>query len=309
QGYWIINNWKFFELTSRIEYARKSLETSKKLASKQSVEGCWKITHGNKKWRGVVSTVDNTFAALGLLETYKVTKSEEFLKSAEAWANYLIQNVGFHKYDYGYSIKYFSGKPSPAVPNNNTLVLWFLAELSNVTRNIEYIRFNERIIDFLEKVQKETGELPYSVESSEVVGKEHYICFQYNAFELIDLLNFYRISPVKKLDRIIIRLSKFLLQAFDEKGASKFDCSHSFPNIFYYTSKVISALLLSKKFGFIDNVPFINNSLNLLLSNQNIDGSFPYSTNEYMFFKDKRFYPKESNFILSALLEIHSINK
>ncbi len=167
------------------------------ILTQQQPEGFW--TYPNPEWKGRVATVEGCFAALGLLECYEHVPCERFLDGARRWYHYLTQTIGFRKQtdDSTLAINYFaheSGENDGGVPNNSTLVLWNMARLADVTHDDQYLEYCTPLVRWLAHVQCESGELPYEVGSSHRQGRVHFLCYQYNAFEFMDLVHYYQIT-------------------------------------------------------------------------------------------------------------------
>lgn len=121
---------------------------------------------------------------------------------AKNWYRFLINEVGFQGSDDGLlAINYFANVAGGLVPNNTTLTLLTLAKLANATNDGQYLTSCEDVVAWLSQVQLETGELPYADGSAERRGRCHFLCYQYNAFEFIDLVRYHRIAAVKRCGR------------------------------------------------------------------------------------------------------------
>lgn len=302
QGYWVKSNWGLFEITGDKKYKRIAITCSKHILAKQHEDGSWE--YPLKAWKKYVSTVEGTWASLGLLETFKRTNELAYLDGAMKWYDFLINKVGFQEFKGAWAINYFD-VPKHRVPNNTTLVLWFFAELYEIQRNSKFLKFNDKLIKFIQLCQGDNGEIRYSVE------REHYLCYHYNAFEFLDLYHFYRIIADEKVRIILKKIAKFLSKGVTEIGSVKYDCFQTFPEKIFYSAVVGAALTAAMLMGLRGCEEHVKRLYDFLLKNQNSDGSFmlsrhdsPYLTKpiSHGFLVDKRSYPRPLTFILQHLL-------
>lgn len=302
QGYWIKINWDLFDITGNPKYKKVAIACSKNVLNCQKTDGSWQYPLA--AWKKYVSTVEGTWASLGLLETFKHTKESTYFDGALKWYNFLINKTGFQSYKDSLVINYFD-TPKHRVPNNTTLVLWFFAELYALTNNHDFLRFNDKMIKFLELCQNDDGELRYSVKN------QHYLCYHYNAFELLDLYNFYNLTGNKRIELILIKLGKFVAKGVTEIGSVKYDCLQTFPEVTFYSGVVGAALTSMLSLGFTEYEMHVKYLYDYLLRNQMNDGSFthskfsmpyikkPYS---YGFCTDKNRYVRPLVYLLQHLI-------
>jgi hypothetical protein len=302
QGYWIKSNWDLFEITGDISYKKVAIACSKQIIDKQKNNGSWE--YPLKAWKKYASTVEGTWASLGLLETFKHTKEWTYLKGALKWYDFLINRIGFQTYKDSLAINYFD-IPKYRVPNNTTLVLWFLAELYGIEKDPKFLKFNEKMIRFTQLCQNSNGELRYTVE------KEHYLCYHYNAFEFLDLYHYQEIINDERIRIILKKLAKFLSTGVTEIGSVKFDCFQTFPEVIFFSGVVGAALTSAASIGFKGYEKHTKCAYNFLFENQRPDGSFiecrhamPYIRKpiSHGFLIDKRSYPGGLCFILQHFL-------
>lgn len=302
QGYWIKSNWDLFEITGDVSYKKVAIACSKEVLNKQKGDGYW--GYPLRAWKKYVATVEGTWASLGLLETFKRTKESVYLNGALKWYDFLINRIGFQTYKDSLAINYFD-TPKRRVPNNTTLVLMFLAELYDITEDPKILRFNDEMINFIQLNQDSKGELRYAVE------KEHYLCFQYNAFEFLELFNYYKKIGDKRIRIILKKLEKFLSTGVTEIGSVKYDCFQTFPEIIYHSAVVGAALVSASSIGLRGYKRCIERVYNYLFKEQRSDGSFICSRNDMTYLRkpisngfltDNRSYPRQLSYILQHLL-------
>ena len=208
QGYWIAANWLIHDLFEEEEAGTLALVTADDLLERQQPGGYWQ--YPNPEWRGRIATVEGNFAALGLLQAFERTKTERYLEGARSWYRYLITEMGFQELNGGLAVNYFANRPGGMVPNNSTLTARTLARLARVSGDDAYLERCQALIRFVREAQRDTGELPYIVARSPGEGRDHFLCFQYNAFELLDLVEYHRASDDADVLPIIEGLGRFL---------------------------------------------------------------------------------------------------
>lgn len=313
QGYWIRNNWDLFEISNNEEYRKVAIACSRKVLEKQKTDGSWE--YPLKGWKKYVSTVEGTWASLGLIDTYKHTKNPVYLEGALRWYDFLIKRIGFQVYKDSLAINYFD-IPKWRVPNNTTLTIWFFAELYKIMGDLKFLRFNDKMFRFIQLCQEGDGELRYTVE------KKHYLCYHYNAFEFLDLYYSYEIIKDKRIRYILEKTAKFLSMGVTEIGSVKYDCLQTFPEKILHSGLIGAALICATSMGFKGYKKHIEYTYTFLLENQRSDGSFihtrhavPYFRKPfpYGFMTDTRSYPRALCYILNHLLirvksEIHTTN-
>ncbi|MFX0196121.1 MAG: hypothetical protein ACFFCW_08365, partial [Candidatus Hodarchaeota archaeon] len=182
--------------------------------------------------------------------------------------------------------------------------LMFLATLYEYTKEEQYLALVDRLIKFIDCVQRQTGELPYSVksESSNKGGRDHFLCYQYNAFQFLDLARYFDITQNPLILDILRKLSFFLANGLKENGSSKYDCHSNHPEVTYFTAALAAAFLTAHRLELGNFRNLSNSAYSFVLSRQNSNGGFDYSKKDYRFFSDKRSYPRPLCMILYHLL-------
>jgi hypothetical protein len=274
----------------------------------QRPEGYW--DYPNPEWRGRVATVEGCFAALGLLESYDRVQYEPFLIGAKKWYRFLIDGIGFRKQDDDgmLAINYFahtSGRGG-GVPNNTTLVLWNLAKLAKVTNDDRFLVICRPMVAWLNHVQLQSGELPYALGNTKSKDRIHFLCYQYNAFEFMDLVHYYRITGDKAIWPVLEGLASYLSTGLTKEGGARYNCLHKTPEVIYYTSAIAQALSQATLLGIDDFRSLTDQAFRQVLSQQKTSGGFEfYSRANYGFLSDRRSYPRYLAMILIHLLQEH----
>jgi prenyltransferase beta subunit len=304
QAYWVKDNWALFNLTGISKYRDVAISCSNRILSCQESDGSW--NYPLKEWSNYVSTVEGVWASLSLLESYSQTSDKSYLDAALKWYDFLINKTGFQEFEDSLSINYLAfSKKDRKVPNNATLALWFFSELFNVTKDARFLKFNDKLIGFLELCQKPNGELIYEV------GKEHYLCYHYNSFELLDLLHCYNITQSSRVKSVIENLAKFVASGVTENGTVKYSCSQEFPEYIVFSSVAAAALLGATNIGLGNYQDEINKLYSYILENQKENGSFILSRHDMVyvrnpvnwgFLTDRTPYPRQMSYILHHLL-------
>ncbi|MFX0125711.1 MAG: hypothetical protein ACFFAE_18955 [Candidatus Hodarchaeota archaeon] len=302
QGYWVMGNWILHDIWGEKKYSDIAMNCSSYVLERQQKDGYWE--YPNPAWKGRITTVEGTFAALGLLESYKRTNEKNFLNGALKWYDFANREVGYREFNDSLAINYFAKRTSALVPNNSTLQLMFLATLYEYTKKEQYLSFVDPLVKFIDYVQRQSGELPYAVspESSNKIGMDHFLCYQYNAFQFLDLARCFDITQNPLIYGILRKLSLFLANGLKENGSAKYDCFSNNPEVTYFTAAMAAASLTGHraKLGNLKNLS--DKAYSRVLSVQKPDGRFHYSIKDYRFLSDRRPYPRALSMILYHLL-------
>lgn len=303
QGYWIFDNWLLYELRGDNRYRDLALRTSDAVLTMQRRDGYWE--YPNPEWRGRVSTVEGCFAALGLIDTYARTDVAAYLDGAVRWHAFLHDGIGFRRQPHPemLAVNYFANSDTTGggVPNNSTLVLWLMARLAEVTGDGAYLANSRALVEWLAHVQLPSGELPYSVAVAGE-GRPHFLCYQYNAFEFMDLAQYYRITGDEQARSVLGGLARYL-RAGLSGGVAPYDCHRRDPEVAYYTPAVAQALSQATELGLADERAAVEAAFAHTLRLQRPDGSFPFhSRRNYRILTDRRSYPRYLSMILNHLL-------
>ncbi|MHB0858707.1 MAG: hypothetical protein ACYC5M_14215 [Anaerolineae bacterium] len=301
QGYWIMDNWLLADITGDEHYVDIALACSEGVLQAQRPAGYW--DYPNPEWRGRVATVEGCFGALGLLETFGCTRQEAFLAGALKWYHYMLEQVGFQRDGSGWAVNYFSNVPGSRVPNNTTLALWTLARLHQVTDNDAYLESCGPMVNWLNAVQMDTGELPYAVASNSGPCRPHFLCYQYNAFEFMDLARYAHITEDEAIRPVLSRLAPYLARGILPGGAAAYDCAHNKPEVAYYGAALAAALSQATLMGLGDYRDLSDRAFLRVLTQQRSDGGQAFhSQGSYGILADRRSYPRYLAMILHHLL-------
>ena len=277
------------------------MRCSEYVLERQRPGGYWE--YPNPEWKGRVATVEGNFAALGLLETYVRTRQERFLQAARDWHRYLINEVGFQGSGARLAINYFANRSGAMVPNNTALTLRTLARFTEATGDHTYLAPASAMVAWLADVQRDTGELPYVVGPSPQRNRIHFLCFQYNAFELLDLAEYLRITADSTIEPVLKRLARFLATGVSASGAARHNCQHAAPETTYYTAAVARALSKADALGLGCYRQLSDLGYRRVLSLQQPDGNMRFfSSGNYRFLEDRRSYPRNLSMILFQLM-------
>ncbi len=139
QGYCVLNAWRMHEALAAPGAAEQAIACSDYILAKQRPEGYW--DYPNPEWKNRIGTVEGSFAAIGLAETYARTGDPKLKQGLERWYRFMVDVCGFQKdaNHPGHCVNYFANIPSGLVPNNSTLVLWAFARIANVTGDSSYL--------------------------------------------------------------------------------------------------------------------------------------------------------------------------
>jgi hypothetical protein len=301
QGYWILGSWLLADLLGDEAAGRIALASSDHVLASQRPGGYWE--YANPEWRGRIATVEGNFAALGLLESYARTRDERYLDGARAWHRYLIDDVGFQGRDGRLAINYFANVAGGMVPNNSALTLRTLATFAAVTGQPAYLAPGPAMVAFLAGAQAESGELPYALGSDGGLGRPHFLCYQYNAFELLDLAEYRRLTGDRAVEPVLARLAAFLRTGVTASGAARFSCQRERPELPYYTAVLARALSEASRLGLGDFGDCSDLAYRRLLSQQRPDGGLAFfSRGNYGWLTDRRSYPRNLAMVLYHLL-------
>ena len=300
QTYWIQSLLRLRTLTGSPQYGEAAIRCSELLLRRQTPQGYWELS--NPEWKGRITTVEAAFGGIGLLEAYLETGNAAYLEGARKAYKHLVESAGFLDYDDSICIQYFSNRYAGLVPNNSTLALWFFAMLASVTKDDSYLRYCPGMVRFLRKCQLDSGELPYALQTQAGIDKLHYLCYQYNAFEFLDLCYYYRLTGDEEVLSVMESLSAFLSRGLTVLGDAKFNCLKAVPTMNYFTAAIAAALLEAHAMNFGDYLTIAERGFTRLLRRQRPDGGFDYSNGDYRLLSDRRLYPRNLSMQLRHLL-------
>ncbi len=298
QGYWVLSNWMLHEATGDSRYRDIALESTEATLSLQRADGTWAYPLPER--RHLIATVEGNWGAIGLLASYAREAEPRFLQGAIRWYDFLIEHIGFQDHEAGKAINYFD-RPRGKVPNNSVEAAWVFARLWRATGDERYLEHIGGMIDFVRSAQLASGELAYVVESAYERRREHYLCYQYNAFEFLKLAWLQRLQPMDSVAAILPGLANFLTTGVTAMGACAEDCHSRAVEVDYYTAALASALDEAARLGLVD-AALSERCYRRVAARQKNDGSFVYSAGDYGFLRDGRSYPRPMAMTLFHLL-------
>jgi hypothetical protein len=269
--------------------------------ARQRADGAWEYPH--RDWSGRIASAEGTWAAIGLLGTYRRTVDASLLAGAVRWHRFLTEGIGYQPAPGGRAASYFADLTGPPVPNTSAFVLRFLAELADVTGDERVLAPAPAMVAFLAEAQLPTGELPYQV--GERVRLAHFQCPQYQAFQCLDLLRYAALTGDALAADVAARIATFLRRAVDDDGSLPYACDRARPHVTYHLAAVAAALAESGR-GDPDARLLATRLLRRLLALQRADGSFPHSRDDYGLLSDRRAYPRHLAMVLVHLLLVCS---
>jgi len=296
QGYWILANGRLFDLTGDDQFLRLAVETSDELLARQRADGAW--DYPNPEWKGRVATAEGTWGAIGLLESYRQTGEEKYLRAVRKWHDYLIHTIGFQRAGDELAVNYFANLGSGTVPNNSAFVLRFLAELADVTGDDGYLAPCEGMWAFMQRVQLSNGEFPYVAASPGSPERRHFQCYQYNAFQCLDLMRYLELRGEDVLCPMIVNLLRFLQEGVAPEGYVYYQCDIRYRMITYHTAVAGAAFRAAERHGASEFRASANRTSAYVLRSQHATGGFTYSQGEYRLLRDRRSYPRNLAMIL-----------
>ncbi len=301
QGYWVLANWGLFAATGSDRYAHIATACSDSILATQREDGAW--DYPNPEWRGRIATAEGAWASIGLIESYAMTSNRRYLDGVLRWYRFLLDQVRFQNLHNEVAVNYFSNRYRPRIPNNSAFVLRFLAELADKTGKDEYLQLCPGLMSFLANCQMTSGELPYAVaETSSRPVRPHYQCYQYNAYECLDLMRYYVITHDPSAWQVIGKLLEWLQTGVCADGHVRFDCKQKYRRIAYHTTVVAAAFATAKMIGLCGYDSLAERCFSHIRAIQRRDGSFGFSERDYRVLSDRRPYPKALTMMLFHLL-------
>jgi hypothetical protein len=304
QGYWILDNWLMYDLHGESRFRDVAISGTDFVSQSQQPGGYWE--YPNREWKGRIATVEGCFATLGLLETFARTGDDKYLSGARQWHDYVVREMGFQAKEDTLAINYFANLGSVLVPNNSTLALQTFATLADVTGDDEFLSTCPGMVRFLSRVQLSSGELPYFVTDLAGNGRLHFLCYQYNAFEFIDLVEYHRLTGDADVMPILEQLARYLAGGITPAGCGRYDCSQTTPEVLYYSLAIAQALSQATALGLGSYQDLVDRTYANVLMRQRDDGRFTFhSRANYYVLCDRRSYPRYLSMILRHLLLEH----
>jgi len=302
QGYWVLANWLLYEATGRADYRDIAVQSTEATLERESPEGFWNYPLPER--RHLIATLEGVWGGAALLATYGREPRREFLEGATRAYDFIVNRIGFLNHSRGKAINYFD-RPRGKVPNNSVIAAWYFARLWKATGDRRYLEYFGDLLDFVGAVQLPTGEIPYIVESPQEKARDHYLCFQYNAYEFLHLAWSNRLCPGGWADSLLPRLARFLEIGVQSTGACAFNCANMHgggPEVPYYSAALGAALFEAARLGLVASGEPSERCFARVLARQRPDGGFDYSYGDYGFLRDRRSYPRPMAMTLFHLL-------
>ncbi|MFC1831579.1 glycoside hydrolase family 76 protein [Thermodesulfobacteriota bacterium] len=310
QKYWILNNWSMMDMgLVDVKLCREvAVSCTDYLVTVQKPEGYWE--HPNPEWADRIATVEGNYGAMGLLETYLRTEDEKFLKGAIQWYRFMIEHIGFQNRDGFWAINYFKDRGTMMIPNISVSALRMCAMLAKATDDDRYLEYSERLVAWLNHVQMVTGELPYGVNSVNGKSRIHFLCYQYNAFEFLNLADYYQMTGDRNIWPVLEKLAGYVAESITETDGCRYDCQREKPEVLYYGMAAGAALRRATELDIGNYGSLADRACKRILSQQREDGGIAfYSQGNYGFLTDRRSYPRYLSMILYHMLLTLSLSE
>jgi len=240
--------------------------------------------------------VEGVWASLGLMAAYRQMGKQAYLDSALKWYAFQVHGIGFQRIEDGLAANYYAHSSS-RVPNVTTMLIWLTAELYQITGDKQYLNYTGQMLRFIEYSQLDSGELPYALQA-----RTHFMCYQYNSFQFLDLAYYYQLTGDERARQILSKMARFLSSGITERGSCRYDCFREAPETNYWTVALAAALRMAHQLGLGSYHDLSERAYGRLLSRQNLDGSFNFSDKNYRLLTDRRSYPRQQAMILTFLL-------
>lgn len=302
QKYWIDANWRAADLAipGSEDAPAIAAACSQYLCEAQRPEGYWE--YPNPEWKGRIATVEGNYASIGMLLTHARTGDERLLAAAERWYDYAVNHIGFQMRGDTLAINYFGNVAGGRVPNNSASAVRTFALTAVAADDDTYLEYCHPMVRFMASEQLDTGELPYGVIGVTGGQRVHFLCYQYNAFEFLNIADYHDLTKDNQALPILSKLAGYLANGIDNVGAARYACNTDDPEVVYYTAAVGAALSRATDLGFGDYEGLAERAFARVLSQQRSDGSFPYSLRNHRLLSDQRSYPRYLSMILTHLL-------
>lgn len=303
QAYWVLANWRLHDVTGEARFAEIATLCSQRMLERQRPDGAW--DYPNREWKGRIATAEGAWASIGLLESYRRTGQPGLLEGALDWNRYVDEQVGYQPVAGGSAVNYFAGRPGSAVPNNSAFTLRLLADLHNATGDAAYLERCPELVRFLLAVQASSGELPYEVRPDGRPIRQHFQCYQYNAFQCLDLIRYREATGDAEVAPLIAGLLRFLRTGVDGDGHVFYDCSSGPRRVTYHAAVVAATFAAARRRGGASD-ELANRCVAWICAQQRPDGSMPHSQGDYRVLSDRRSYPRNLSMIVFHLAECHT---
>ena len=105
--------------------------------------------------------------------------------------------------------------------------------------------------DFISRAQKPSGEFPYtvSVGGKTRSARPHFQCYQYNAFECLNLMRYHGLSRDDSALSLISRQLDFLSGGLGGDGHASYDCGERRRSVTYHSAALAAAFAEAGRLG------------------------------------------------------------
>jgi len=295
QAYWIRANWRLLRQTGNHRYREIIRRCADYIVHSQPEDGAWRHP---PIWgrRGFISTVEGVWACLGLMKAHEVIGDASYLEAVRRWLEVQIHTIGFQTVGEGWAVNYYAHSNSK-VPNVTTMTIWLFGEMITKTGETAYVPYLDRMLRFIQDSQMDNGELPYALGA-----RPHFMCYQYNAFEFLDLASFFELTQDERVYPILKRQAAFLQGGLTGRGSCRYNCFKETPEVHYWTAALAAALRKASELGLGNYEALSERAYRYLLGHQQPDGRFYFSEHNYRFLRDRRSYPRYLAMLLEHLL-------
>jgi uncharacterized protein YyaL (SSP411 family) len=294
QGYWIMLNWLLYAASGQRVYRATAIDCASTISRTQREDGGWDYPRISYERMGQTATVEGVWGALGLLATYAHTGDEHYLAAARRWAEFVEQRMGYEVFFHPelgacWAVNYYWPVPRGKVPNNATMQLYFNAWAYKLTGDDFYTQHFDGILNFIKVAQLPSGALFY-----QYPDRPHYLCYQYNAYEFMDLTATYRLTGDAGMLPLLRAMARFLEQGQCPDGACRNNIKRDLPEVDYYTAALGNAFLEAYQIGLGEHyLERSQRAYQHLLLRQRPDGTWAYSERNYGgLLQDGRVYPR-----------------
>lgn len=302
QKYWVDDNLMAAELGigGDADPRKVAVQCARAVRAKQLDEGYWE--YPNPEWRGRIATVEGNYGAVALLLANQVQPDPDLLAGAVAWHDYVVHKIGFQAYGNSIAVNYFGNIAGGRIPNNSASTIRAFAMLAQASGDDRYLETCPGMIRYMAEAQLDSGELPYATIGVTAKDRIHFLCYQYNAFQFLNIASYYELTRDPEVLDILQGVASYLSASILPSGASRYDCRQADPEVIYYTAAAGAALSEATAMGLGDYRELADRAFLRVLSQQRDDGSFPYSLRNYRVLSDRRSYPRQQSMLLNHLL-------
>lgn len=302
QGYWALANWSLSDLTGDPRFRDHAGAAAAAVRAAQRPDGSW--AYPLRERRHLVATVEGNFGAVTMLEMHRRGHGEAWTAAACRWYDFVETHIGYQEHPAGgLAVNYFD-QPRGMVPNNAAEWIWVLGRLHAACGDDRFLEPVPRLLQFLESAQRPTGELPYELGGvHDPRTREHYLCYQYNAFQCMKLAWFAEATDDVRARGLATRLADYLVGGVLPSGAVRASCGSTLPEVVYYADAVGLALETVTSLGWRDYYDEADRTFEFVLGRQRADGSFPFSRGDYNVLSDRGPYPRYLAMTLFHLTE------